>query len=306
MKTSRNLFAFLLLLSSSFLFSCSHAKQETEDRRGVSEQMPPSAMPSSSEKSKSINEESGAASLSKETNTKSLDKPKDQTTQVVEKVAEKIIKNAEISFEVKDFSKATTAIKDIVKSHSAYISNENQTNNQHSLTNILIIRVKSENFEKLLDALKKESIHLDYNNMTAQDVTAEFVDVQAHLKAKKEVEVQYYEVLKKARTVSEIMDVQNSIGQIRAEIDSYEGQLKLMQDQVTYSTIRLTYYEKLEYMPATDNGFLYRVGKAFVTGWNMIVSLFVGLIYVWPFLLIIGVILFIVLRIIAKEKKRKA
>lgn len=302
MKAMKILVSALLLLLSSFLFSCSHAKEEVDLINNLSEQKPLSAV--AVEKSISTTEESSAAAPQVK-DSRSIDKPKNEPVITTEKIAEKIIKNAEISFEVKDFNKSTLSIKDIVKSHGAYISNENQTNNKYNLTNILVIRVKSENFEKLLDALKKESIHLDYNNMTAQDVTAEFVDVQAHIKAKKEVETQYYDVLKKARTVSEIMDVQNAIGQMRAEIDSYEGQLKLMQDQVSYSTIKLTYYEKLGYMPSTDNGFLYQVGKAFVTGWNMIVSLFVGLIYIWPFLLIVGAILFIVLRIIAKEKRKK-
>jgi len=226
---------------------------------------------------------------------------------VVEKVPSKIIKTADIRFQVKKYDESRNKILALVKQSEAYIQSENQTNYNTSIENIIVIRVKSDGFDKLVDQLILESIYTDSKKIVADDVTEQFVDIQARLKSKKEVEIQYLELLKKAKTIYEILQVQQYIRTIREEIDSFEGRLKYMNDRSAYSTINLTFYEKIPvtYAPSPEKSFLNRVNKAFSGGWDALLTFFVVIIALWPLWLIAGLTLFIVIRIIRRRRRNK-
>ena len=229
----------------------------------------------------------------------------DDSKEIIEKVPSKIIKTADIKIQVKNYNDSRKKILSLVNQIGAYVQSENQTNYNASIDNIMVIRVKSEEFDNLVEKLLEESIYVDSKKIVADDITEEFVDVQARLKSKKETELQYIELLKKAKTINEILYVQQYIKPIREEIESFEGRLKYMNDKASYSTINLTFYEKIPYTmaPSVENGFLYRIGKAFSGGWNVLLSFFIGIVALWPLWLIVGAVLFTILHLVKRKKK---
>lgn len=223
----------------------------------------------------------------------------------VEKDETKMIKTAEISMQVKDYKKTRTDILNLAKSSGAYIASENQVNNSYNIENDIEIRIKPSGFDSLIEKLLDVAAFVDYNKITADDVTEEYVDAEARLKAKQDVEIQYKEILKKASTISEIMSVQEKINQIQEEIDAYQAKIKFMDDKVSYSTIKLHFYEKLEEIPAPESGFSHRVGKAFKTGWHGLQMFFIGFIYLWPLWLIALIALYLVFFFIKRARRRR-
>ncbi len=217
----------------------------------------------------------------------------------------KIIKTANIKFRVRNYKQSQVNIAEIIKKYQAYIASENEQNIYDSLENTMSIRVPANKFDLLIESLLKESDYLDYKNIQAQDVTAEFIDNEARLKAKRQVERRYLAILNRADNVKDILEVESQLGQIREEIEATEGQLKYLNDQVNYSTITLVFYQTLNRLPQAENSFFYRLGEAFIKGWNALLSLFVGLIYLWPFLLIIGGGILIYSRMFVKSKTKK-
>ncbi|MGD0709770.1 MAG: DUF4349 domain-containing protein [Bacteroidales bacterium] len=222
-----------------------------------------------------------------------------------EKIPSKIIKTAENSMQVKDIKEGRKAILAIVQQSNAYIASENQTTNSYSMTNDITIRIKPEGFESMVSKLLDISVYTDYNRVTSQDVTADCVDTEARLKSKKEVEERYTEILKKANTIGDILEVEEKLRQIREEIEASEGKLKYMNDQVDYSTINLHFYEKLDYQPAPESGFFYKLGKAFNGGWHGLQVFFIGIIYLWPLWLIAAVIVYCILKLVERGKRKK-
>jgi len=222
-----------------------------------------------------------------------------------EKIPSKIIKTADATFQVKNCDDSRKAIIDIVNKNGGYVSSENQTNNNYQIENTMIIRMKSDGFDNMLDLILKQSIYTESKKIIADDVTADYVDIQARLQSKKEVEKQYAEILKKAFTIYDILQVEQQLRQIREEIDAFEGRLKYYDDRVDYSTINLRFYEKLDYTPspAANSGFFYKIGKAFNGGWHIILTFVIGLVYLWPFLIAIGVGLFFLIRYIKRGRK---
>ena len=139
--------------------------------------------------------------------------------------------------------------------------------------------------------------------MTARDVTEEFVDIEARLRTKKEVEKRYLEILSKAATIKDILLVEEQLRVIREEIEAREGRLKYLQNQVSYSTINLEMYQKLTFEPGFK--FFSKIWKALKGGWKGLLNVLVGLVYIWP-LLIIGVGVFIwIRRRISRKKESK-
>lgn len=223
----------------------------------------------------------------------------------VEKSPQKIIKTADISFEVKNYKDTRTAVMNLTKNLGGYIGNENQINNNYQIENSMTIRVKSENFDKLVDGILAQAVKIDNKTINAEDVTSEFVDAEARLKSKKEAEEQFAQILKKANSINDILAVQEQLRAIREEIESYQGKLKYLNDKVNYCTINIKFYEKADYIPTPETGFFYRVSKAFVTGWQGVVAFFIGLIYLWPLILISFLTLYFIMKLAKRRKAKK-
>jgi len=79
------------------------------------------------------------------------------------------------------------------------------------------------------------------------------------------------------------LDIEEQIGKLRAEIESTEGRLQYINNQSSLSTIIITYYKSTPTSIAYENKF----AEGFSNGWNNLVWFIVGLINIWPFILLI-------------------
>jgi hypothetical protein len=223
---------------------------------------------------------------------------------VKEKIPEKIKKTADINITVDDYKEARTAIENIVRSGHGYISGENEQNNTYNITNTMIIRVANKQFEGMVSNLTAIKGHVNSRNVYTEDVTAEFVDITARLKSKKEVEKRYLEILQKANKVSDILEVEDQLRVIREEIEAKEGQLKYLNDQVEYSTINLSFHQDFEYKPEDRPGFFGRMGNAFGNGWNGFLSFLVGMMYAWPLWIILSIGGYFLYKFVKRQLKK--
>ena len=225
-----------------------------------------------------------------------------QKEQTNEKIEKKIIKTANISIEVEDFKKARPALEALLVKYDAYVADESEQNFDYQITDELTIRVKAENFDNLLNDVSGLAVHVNSKHVKLADVTEEFIDITTRLKNKKQVEQQYLEILKKARTIDEILKVNEHLRVIREEIESKEGRLKYLNSQVSLSTIYLSMYQKIE---STDYpSFGYKLIKAVEGGWDGILLFILGLVYLWPFILIILVSLWLIIKYRKKRKQK--
>ena len=222
------------------------------------------------------------------------DVTKDQTA-VIDR---RIIKEGEISFETTDNNETRKLINKWVKEFNAYISLDNVTDQRSRIENRITIRVPSENFETLLTKIAESAKQLDSKNISATDVTEEYVDIESRLKTKKELENRYKILLNKAGTVEEILKIEKQIGDLRTEIESIEGRFKYLNDRISYSTLTIVFYERTN----SSFGFSSKFGQAVKNGWDNVLWVLIGLINLWPFLIILAVVLFILLR---KRRNKK-
>lgn len=206
----------------------------------------------------------------------------DETPVAETKTARRVIREGELRFETSNRNATRTEILGFVKSHHGYLADDREQRDSERLEQTMTVRVPSGEFDLFLADVTAGVTHFDKREIHAIDVTAEFVDVEARLKTKKETESRYRELLSQAKSVEEILKIEEQIDKLRAEIESIEGRLRLMQDRESYSTLTVSFYE--EFAKAT--GFRNRVLQNFSLGWHFVVELTIGVVTLWPLMLL--------------------
>ena len=196
----------------------------------------------------------------------------------------KLIKTGQVGFKVTSVEKTKGALDQLCKDFQAYVSSEQQNNLGDRLEHSITIRVPAANYDALSVKIEALATKMESKSVNVQDVTEEFVDASARLKTKKELSTRYHEILKDAKTVTDILAVESQIGSVQAEIESMEGRLKYLGDQVAFSTLTVTYYEKI----GVDYGFASKFVNAIGNGWSNLLEFIIGIMTLWPFVILIG------------------
>lgn len=220
----------------------------------------------------------------------------------------KIIKEGNINLKTKNILAAKRQLDQTIKLCQSYYEKEELQNNDYSTVYSLRIRIPSDQFEKLVSAIENGEDEILEKNIRANDVTEEYVDLETRLNNKREYLKRYRELLLKANSVKDILEIEGSIRGLEEELESTEGRLKYLSDQVAYSTleVNLTYNKEYTYKPAEKDPFGERIKKALSGGWNGFVDFVVVLFYIWPLILILSGILYGIRRWRKKRKSRLA
>lgn len=218
----------------------------------------------------------------------------------------KIIKTADINMQVEKYTEARKKIFEISAKYNAYVANENEQTDNYSISNTMVIRINCEKFDQLADELTNIAIYVNNKTIDSEDITEQYIDAQARLKSKKEVETRYQDLLKKANNVREILEVEDHLRVVREEIEAYEGKLRYWNDRISYSTITLRFYQKLDFVASPEkHGFWYKMGKGLKSGWKGLQVLVIGIVTLWPLWLIVGFVVWLTLRLIRRSRNKK-
>ncbi|MEZ5024289.1 MAG: DUF4349 domain-containing protein [Chitinophagales bacterium] len=103
-------------------------------------------------------------------------------------ISRKLIKEGWVEFETPSIESTRTKIIAIIDQNKGYISSDNVYKSPGRTSNNIMIRIPSENFDKVLDEATNDVKKIDSKQVNVRDVTEEFLDVEARLKTKKELE----------------------------------------------------------------------------------------------------------------------
>jgi hypothetical protein len=212
----------------------------------------------------------------------------------------KLIKQGEISFQTADVNETKSLISNIVEGLEGYIAKDNIIDSKDKITHRLVIRVPAERFDQLLTKIAENAEQLESKSIDVLDVTEEYIDVKARINTKKELENRYKELLKQAKTVEDILAIEKEMGTLRTEIESVEGRLRYLKDQVGYSTLTVEYYQKKN----SSFNFSSKLVIALATGWDWLLSFLIGILHIWPFILLIAGGLYLAFYFDKKKKKK--
>lgn len=216
------------------------------------------------------------------------------STQRIDTISKKIIKNGDMRIQVGDIKKSQDQINEIIKNNQAYIQKEEFQNTDIDENLYITIRVPHKNFDSLVNSFSNGVGSVLSKNISSNDVTEEYTDVSIKLANKKIYLEKYRDMLKNAATIKDMLEIQEKIRELEDEIDVSEGRLRFIDDRVNYSTLNLNLYkEKIRSSATSKIGFGSRFGDSVTEGWNSFVGFVLGIISLWPFLLLIPIFVFL-------------
>lgn len=218
-----------------------------------------------------------------------------------QEITKKIIKTANLRYETQDLDKTKQQIAAVIKATNGYVQNDNSGKDYNQLYHRITLRVPTENFQQALDGIAQGVAYFDERTISQKDVTEEFVDLNARLKAKRALEDRYLALLTKAKNVKEMLEIERELSQIREEIEAKEGRLKYLSSQVSESTIYIHFYKITTEVGVTQS-YGSKMGNALKSGWNGISVFFLGLLHLWPFLILLSLGAFLIRRWMKKKK----
>jgi hypothetical protein len=147
-----------------------------------------------------------------------------------------LIYNSTLSLEATEAEAKNLAVQivDKAKGQGGYMSQRS--------SNSLIIRIPAKEFTGMNDFIRSLA-KVKYENSTAQDITMQYTDLTIRLDVQVKMLARYQELLKKANTVKDAVEVERELSRITERVEQLKGQIRYYDSQVAYSTISVNFQE---------------------------------------------------------------
>ncbi len=161
-----------------------------------------------------------------------------------------IIYTAEIELVVNNFDGFAQKVTDVVQRHGGYLAATNLDRMQgQRRSGRWTARVPVSKYEVFLEDVRQLGVPTS-QIQNAQDVTEEFVDLQARIANKRKLEQRVLELLERPEDeIQHVIEVERELARIREEIERMEGRLRYLRDQTALTTVEITAREERDYVP---------------------------------------------------------
>lgn len=217
----------------------------------------------------------------------------------------KIIYTADLTLEAKDYDAARAAIEQALSAAGGYMQGSDEyTYTEDTRHMYLTLRVPEENYESFLAAVAAIG-NVTYKSQQAEDVTANYIDIQTRLENLEAQRTRLQQLQAQAETLSDLLEIESSLTDVQSQIESWQSQLDWYDDQVSCCTVSVTLNEVQEYTPDAKN-----FGESFLaalaSGWANFVSgvqsVAVWLAGAWP---VVVIVVAVVVVVVVRRKKRR-
>jgi hypothetical protein len=158
------------------------------------------------------------------------------TTNSTDTTGKQVISQASVALEVSDVSTAVNQVETLAQNLGGSVDNMSSSGSQNQQQANLTIRVPANQFLAALNQLQTMGT-VESQNINTQDVTQQYIDLQAQLTSAQLEEQSLQAILAKATTVSDEIAIQDQLTQVISQVESLQGQINYMQNQVAMSTI---------------------------------------------------------------------
>ncbi|MBS1501405.1 MAG: DUF4349 domain-containing protein [Bacteroidetes bacterium] len=210
--------------------------------------------------------------------------------------SKKIIKTGDISFETKNIATTRKALLNDLKRLGGYLDEDNESFDSDSDRKeyTLKMRIPANNFDRFLDSVSTNAIKIDSKHISITDVTTRYIDMATRLQNKKLLEARYLDLLKRANKMSDVLEVESKLNEIRTEIESTQGEMNYLNKQIAYSSLDITFYATHVSKPLIANTFGHQFGRAIIKGLRTVKTVFFGIIALWPLWIVVaGIYVFV-------------
>ena len=206
----------------------------------------------------------------------------------------RVVRTSSVDLQVEegDLNKTINDATDIVlKASGLYVGSSTSVPEGEPASGQVTFRVPVDAFEPVLRQLKELGTYRGEQSST-EDVTNQYVDLNGQLAAWRAQERVYLRLLDRAKSVTDVIAVQNQLQQVQSNIERLQGQLNHLEDQSSFSTIVLQLTEPGAGGPAQPTGRLARAWATAVNGLGvMAAALLVAVVWLTPLVVLAGLVL---------------
>jgi len=217
-----------------------------------------------------------------------------------------------MSAETDDLDTMTVALDQRITDLNGYVEDQHIYNGSAYATRryrnaSLTIRIPAESVDDFTEQVSGIA-NVVSQEKNLDDVTLRYVDTESRKIALETEEARLLELLAKAETMSDLLEIEARLTDVRYELESAASQLRTYDNQINYATIHLDISEVQEYTPVKDPTLWERITDGFTGSlkdlWKSLQNLLVWIIVVFPFLLVYGAIILAVILLIRYIRRK--
>ena len=223
----------------------------------------------------------------------------------------KLIRNADLSVETKTFDDFHAGVMQKTASLGGYVESSDVGAYSTHRYEQLVLRIPADSLDAFLQSVAELGT-VTSQNTSVQDVTDKYIDVKSRLAALETEQETLLALMKKADKLTDILEIQDRLTEVRGSLESYKAQLQALDSQIDYSTVTMTVNEVERVTPPETEGFfaevrqnlsenLYSIGQGLR---SFAVWFLSSLPYILIWLVLIGVAVVIVV-VIVRRRRRK-
>ena len=223
----------------------------------------------------------------------------------------KIIRDANLAIETDSPTEGLGRITSIAETNGGFIvtsdfkQNDGGGQARPTQTVTVVARVPATRFDSALAQIHGVGNHVISEKVSGQDVSEEYLDLEARLRTKKALEAQFLDIMKQARKVSDALEVQSQLGDVRTEIERLEGRRRFLENQAALSTITTTLQMPQPIIAATTTGFgttiKHAFGDAVDTAASIVLFVIQAVIVMVPITFFFGLPLWLLWRVLRRR-----
>ena len=226
----------------------------------------------------------------------------------------KWIVTVDMSAETEDMDALITGIQEQIDALNGYVQNQRISNGSNRASYryrsaYLTVRIPAESVDQFTEKVSGMS-NVTHSSKNLEDITLSYVATESRMLALQTEETRLLELMAKAETMSDLLEIEARLTDVRYELERVTSQLRSYDDLVNYATIYLNIEEVKEYTPVAEKTRWQKITDGFVKSlkgvWNGALDFVVWLIVNLPYLLVIGALGFVAIFLIRKAAKKKA
>ena len=230
-------------------------------------------------------------------------------------INQKLIRKVWMDAETEDMTALLSSVEEQIAQLGGYVEGR-QIKNGSAYSGVryryadLTVRIPAEKLDSFVSGVSKAS-NITSTRETTEDVTLSYVENESKVVALEAEQTRLLELLAQAKTMDDILKIENRLTNIRSQLEQLKSQLRLYDNLVSYSTVYLNITEVTEYTPITEPENMWdRIGAGLSESWKDLVGgledLFVVFVVALPYLVLWGLIITGVVFVVrAVRRKRK-
>lgn len=227
-----------------------------------------------------------------------------------------IIHQAQLQVNVKDLETAQANITKKVEEYGGYIVESNVYQvDEETNSGKMVVRIPEKHFQTFLKDTEGEVAEILESNVTGQDVTEQYVDLESRVKSKRAVEERLLEFMGNAQKTEDLLKISGDLAKVQEEIEVMVGKMNYLENQTSFSTVELAMFENRVVVPAIESKELNtweKTKKQFATSTNALLAagsafivFFIGNLPVLLILAAIGVVVYFIIKRRLRDEQKK-